>query len=38
MTLLKELYLNLQDQRQQVATREQRQEKEFTELKGKQWA
>lgn len=38
MILLKELYLNLQDQRQQVATREQWQQKEFTELKGKQWA
>ena len=38
MTLLKELYLNLHDQRQQVATREKRQQKKFRELKGEQWA
>lgn len=37
MTLYREFYLNLHDQRQQVATREQ-QQKNVTVLKGKQWA
>lgn len=35
MTLLKELCINLHDQKQQVATKEQQQQKKFTELKGK---
>lgn len=39
MILLKELYLNLRDQSQQVAATEQptAAEKKITELKGKQW-
>lgn len=38
MTLNRDLYLNLHDQRQQVATREQGQQKNVTVLKGKQRA
>lgn len=37
MTLYRDFYLNLHDQRQQVATREQGQQKNVTVLKIKQW-